>query len=562
MPCGGAVPRTLPDHAGAAVARPGACAARQDRHAPGARASSSTCAPPARSASTATRPADPDGLPVAARRSGGLGGLPPRQEQSILVGQRLPVERGVANPFVALSPEARLARSRPWSRPSCPGHQDPIAQMSLVELLLLAVLLALAGLALLVWRSRPNQAGGGCGGPGPAIQANAWSANCVTSWRAPAPRAAHRAAGRPRPVPARASRPRALRPVRRKTSARPPDRRHPRTTAEMQQRVDQRLGQIQEDTEKKLEQMRATVDEKLHATLEQRLGELQAGGRPPGAGAQGPWRDAEPGARRRLAQPRAHNVKTRGILVRCNWPACWSRSSPQQYAANVATLPGSSERVEFAIALPGQRADGAPLWLPIDAKFPREVTSACSTPGARRHRRCGSCKARPSRPGCAWAHAACAKYIGPPPPTSASSSSPHRGLYAGPCAAGLVEGLQREHKVMVCGPTTLLATLTSLQMGFRTLALESAVPRSGKCWVPSRPSSASSARCWPRPRRELEGVQHHRRCRTRTRQMTRKLKASGPAGQGDAAPAPAGRQRGRRRIRRAPAPQRPAGAPG
>jgi hypothetical protein len=103
---------------------------------------------------------------------------------------------------------------------------------------------------------------------------------------------------------------------------------------------------------------------------------LQAGGRAAGAGAQGPGRDADPGARRGLAQPHAGQRQDRGVFGEVQLGALLEQVfTPEQYATNVATVPGSRERVEFAVRLPGRGGPGtddAPLWLPIDAKFPRE----------------------------------------------------------------------------------------------------------------------------------------------------------------------------------------------
>jgi DNA recombination protein RmuC len=147
-----------------------------------------------------------------------------------------------------------------------------------------------------------------------------------------------------------------------------------RRQTEMRQAVETRLAALQDGNEKKLEQMRATVDEKLHATLEQRLGEsfkqvadrLEAVHKGLGE-MQTLARDV--GSLNRVLT----NVKTRGIFGETQLAGLLEQVfTPEQYAANVATVPGSNERVEFAIRLPGQRSDGAPLWLPIDAKFPRE----------------------------------------------------------------------------------------------------------------------------------------------------------------------------------------------
>ena len=254
--------------------------------------------------------------------------------------------------------------------------------------------------------------------------------------------------------------------------------------AELRLTVEQRLQSIQQDNEKKLEQMRATVDEKLHATLEQRLGESfkQVAERleqvHKGLGEmQNLARDV--GSLNRVLT----NVKTRGIFGEVQLAGLLEQVfTPEQYASNVATLPGSSERVEFAIKLPGQRADGVPLWLPIDAKFPREdyerlleAQDRADAAGVEQAAKAIETRLRLE------ARTIREKYIAPPHTTDFGMLFvPTEGLYAEALRRpGLVESLQREHKVMLVGPTTLLATLTSLQMGFRTLALEK---RSAEVW--------------------------------------------------------------------------------
>ena len=254
--------------------------------------------------------------------------------------------------------------------------------------------------------------------------------------------------------------------------------------AELRQAVEGRLTQLQQGNEAKLEQMRATVDEKLHATLEQRLGESfkQVAERleqvHKGLGEmQTLARDV--GSLNRVLT----NVKSRGIYGEVQLAGLLEQVfTPEQYAANVATVPGSNERVEFAIRLPGQRSDGVPLWLPIDAKFPREdyerlldaqdradpVAAEAAGKGIENQLKL---EARTIR----------AKYVAPPHTTDFGILFvPTEGLYAEALRRpGLMETLQREHKVMLAGPTTLLATLSSLQMGFRTLALEK---RSAEVW--------------------------------------------------------------------------------
>ncbi|UXH79480.1 DNA recombination protein RmuC [Roseateles amylovorans] len=254
--------------------------------------------------------------------------------------------------------------------------------------------------------------------------------------------------------------------------------------AETRRTVEARLQSIQQDNEKKLEQMRATVDEKLHATLEHRLGEsfkqvaerLEQVYRGLGE-MQTLARDV--GSLNRVLT----NVKTRGIFGEVQLAGLLEQVfTPEQYASNVETLPGSGARVEFALKLPGQRADGQPLWLPIDAKFPREdyerlieAQERADAPAAELSARAIETRLRLE------AKTIREKYLGPPHTTDfALLFLPTEGLYAEALRRpGLSESLQREHKVMLVGPTTLLATLSSLQMGFRTLALEK---RSAEVW--------------------------------------------------------------------------------
>ncbi|WP_235972051.1 DNA recombination protein RmuC [Aquariibacter albus] len=258
--------------------------------------------------------------------------------------------------------------------------------------------------------------------------------------------------------------------------------------AAVQAGVEQRLASLAADNEKKLEQMRATVDEKLHATLEARLGESfkQVADRleqvHKGLGEmQGLARDV--GSLNRVLS----NVKTRGIFGEVQLAGLLEQVfTPEQYATHVATVPGSSERVEFALRLPGRSpaASGAeaPIWLPIDAKFPREdyerlleAHERADAPAVEAAAKAIEARLR------AEARSIRDKYVAPPHTTDfAILFVPTEGLYAEALRRpGLVEALQREFKVMLAGPTTLLAVLNSLQMGFRTLALEK---RSAEVW--------------------------------------------------------------------------------
>ncbi len=260
-----------------------------------------------------------------------------------------------------------------------------------------------------------------------------------------------------------------------------------RRLTEVRAAVEARLNALQEGNEKKLDQMRATVDEKLHATLEQRLGESfkQVADRleqvHKGLGEmQGLARDV--GALNRVLT----NVKTRGIFGEVQLAGLLEQVfTPEQYATNVATVPGSSERVEFAIRLPGQGGHGGdtpPLWLPIDAKFPREDYERLIDASERADVAAMEVAAKAIETRLRLeARSIRDKYVAPPHTTDfAILFLPTEGLYAEALRRpGLAEVLQRECKVMLAGPTTLLALLNSLQMGFRTLALEK---RSSEVW--------------------------------------------------------------------------------
>ena len=254
--------------------------------------------------------------------------------------------------------------------------------------------------------------------------------------------------------------------------------------AEVRAAVESRLTAIQADNEKKLEQMRATVDEKLHATLEARLGESfrQVAERleqvHKGLGEmQSLAKDV--GSLSRVLT----NVKTRGVFGEVQLAQHLEQVfTPDQYATNVETVPGSGARVEFAIRLPGRRDDGAPLWLPIDCKFPREDYERLVEAQERADPEAAEAAARAIEVRLrAEAKTIREKYVAPPHTTDFGIMFvPTEGLYAEALRRpGLVDALQRDHKVMLAGPTTLLATLTSLQMGFRTLALEK---RSAEVW--------------------------------------------------------------------------------
>ena len=300
---------------------------------------------------------------------------------------------------------------------------------------------------------------------------------------------------------------------------------------EVRAAVEQKLTTLQQGNEQKLEQMRATVDEKLHATLEQRLGESfkQVADRLDqvhrGLGEmQVLAKDV--GALNRVLT----NVKSRGIFGEVQLAGLLEQVfTPEQYATNVETVPGSGARVEFAIRLPGRRDDGAPLWLPIDAKFPREdyerlldAQERADAPGAEAAGRAIEMRLR------AEAKAIHDKYVAPPHTTEfAILFVPTEGLYAEALRRpGLMEALQREHRVTLTGPTTLLATLSSLQMGFRTLALEK---RSAEVWEvlgAVKTEFGKFGAVLAKTKKKLdEAASTIDEAQTRTNVMTRKLKS-------------------------------------
>ena len=247
--------------------------------------------------------------------------------------------------------------------------------------------------------------------------------------------------------------------------------------------IETRLQAIQTETEKKLEQMRATVDEKLQSTLEQRLGESfrQVAERleqvHKGLGEmQVLARDV--GSLNRVL----NNVKTRGVFGEVQLAALLEQVlTPTQYGINVETIPHSGHRVEFAVKLP-QRGDEPGAWLPIDAKFPREDYERLLDAQERADPVAvdQAAKALESRLRLE-ARTIREKYVASPHTTDfAILFLPTESLYAEALRRpGLVEALHREYRISLAGPTTLLATLSSLQMGFRTLALEQ---RSAEVW--------------------------------------------------------------------------------
>jgi DNA recombination protein RmuC len=246
--------------------------------------------------------------------------------------------------------------------------------------------------------------------------------------------------------------------------------------------VDLRLKWLQEDNAKKLDQMRATVDEKLHETLEKRLGESfkQVSGQleqvHKGLGEMQSLAAGVGDLKKVLS-----NIKTRGTLGEVQLHNLLEQIlTPEQYDANVATKPGSDARVEFAVRLPGR--DDKPLWLPIDAKFPQEdylrlveAQEQGNQPAILEATR------QLEKTVIAMAKLISDKYLSPPDTTDfAVMFLVNEGSYATVLSRpGLFDAVLRDHKVVIAGPTTIAALLSSLSLGFRTLTIEK---RSSEVW--------------------------------------------------------------------------------
>jgi DNA recombination protein RmuC len=254
---------------------------------------------------------------------------------------------------------------------------------------------------------------------------------------------------------------------------------------ELKEKVEQKLQTLQESNSLKLEEMRVTVDEKLHSTLEKRLGEsfklvsdrLEQVHK--GLGEMQTLAVGVGDLKKVLT-----NVKSRGTWGEIQLENLIDQLlTPEQYAKNIATKKGSGDRVEFAIKMPGRGTDkNEVLWLPIDAKFPMEdyqrlqiaqdavdLVAIEDASKALENRIKGEAKTIFD------------KYLDPPNTTDfALMFLPVEGLFAEVLRRpGLIEKIQSEYKVVLTGPTTLTAILNSLQMGFRTLAIEK---RSSEVW--------------------------------------------------------------------------------
>jgi DNA recombination protein RmuC len=249
----------------------------------------------------------------------------------------------------------------------------------------------------------------------------------------------------------------------------------------LEKTVDQRLEKLSQLMDSRLAVMQATVDEKLHKTLEERIGQsfqlvsqrLEQVYK--GLGEMQALAAGVGDLKKVLA-----NVKTRGVLGEYQLGAILEQIlSPEQYAVNVATKKGCRETVEYALRLPGPGEDT--VWLPIDAKFPadsyNQLLEAYDKGDAQETASAAQALEQRIR---RFAKDIRDKYLDPPFTTDfAILFLPFEGLYAEVVRRGMVESLGRDYRVNIAGPTTLAALLNSLQMGFKTLAIQK---RSGEVW--------------------------------------------------------------------------------
>ncbi len=303
-----------------------------------------------------------------------------------------------------------------------------------------------------------------------------------------------------------------------------------RRLSEVRATLEAQLGQLQQNNAAKLDEMRQTVDEKLQSTLEarftesfkqvaERLDQVHQGLGQMQSLAQGV------GDLQRVLT----NVKTRGIFGEVQLEALLEQVlTPEQYGKQVETRPGSRQRVDFAVRFPGRSSDGQPVWLPIDAKFPREdyerlleAHDRADAVGVDNASRALEARIRQE------AKSICESYLCPPNTTDfAVLFLPVESLYAEVLRRpGLMDLLQREYRVTLAGPTTLLAMLNSLHMGFRTLALEQ---QASEVWKVLGAVKTEFERYGDWVTRIKEQVQKAAdtvdKAETRTRQMRRALK--------------------------------------
>ena len=303
-----------------------------------------------------------------------------------------------------------------------------------------------------------------------------------------------------------------------------------RRMAEVRATLESQLAMLQQNNAAKLDEMRRTVDEKLQSTLETRLTESfrhvaeRLDQVHQGLGQMQSLAQGVGDLQRVLT-----NVKTRGIFGEVQLEALLEQVlTPEQYGKQVETRPGSRQRVDFAVRFPGRSSDGQPVWLPIDAKFPREdyerlleAHDRADAAGVELASKALETRIRQE------ARTISESYLAPPHTTDfAVLFLPVESLYAEVLRRpGLMDLLQRDHRVTLAGPTTLLAMLNSLHMGFRTLALEQ---QASEVWKVLGAVKTEFERYGDWVARIKEQVQKAAdtvdKAETRTRQMRRALK--------------------------------------
>ncbi len=300
---------------------------------------------------------------------------------------------------------------------------------------------------------------------------------------------------------------------------------------EIRATLEAKIRDLQSDNGARLEEMRRTVDEKLHATLEHRLGESfklvsdRLDKVHQGLGEMQQLAIGVGDLKRVLT-----NVKSRGTWGEVQLGILLEQMlTADQYAKNVETVPGSGERVEFAIKLPGLIDGGTPVWMPIDAKFPKEQYERMADAADRADAEGVALAVRDlERVLKSEARTICEKYISPPLTTDFGILFlPTEGLYAEVMRRpGLADEIQRTCRITIAGPSTLCALLNSLQMGFRTLALEK---RSSEVWQvlgAVKTEFGKFGDVLATTKLTLErAAKNIEQAETRSRQMSRKLKS-------------------------------------
>lgn len=300
----------------------------------------------------------------------------------------------------------------------------------------------------------------------------------------------------------------------------------------VRENLEERVKELREGNEKKLEEMRKTVDEKLHETLEKRLGESfklvseRLENVQKGLGEMQNLASGVGDLKRVLT-----NVKARGTWAEYQLGDILGQTlTPEQYASNVQTRENTTERVEFAVKLPGPEEDpGSCIWLPIDSKFPTEdyqrLQAAADKADAEAVEKSLNAFLRTVRNS---AREIQTKYINPPSTTDfAVLFLATEGMYAEVLRQpGVLEEIQQNHRILIAGPTTLTALLNSLRMGFRTLAIEKQASEVWQVLAAVKTEFGKFGEVLDKVKRQLDTASRSiEQTGTRTRAMERKLRS-------------------------------------